>query len=209
MPLLLLSLGAGALPEFLSAHLDRAVSGARIGYLGDAAGSGEDGFASVERQRLTELGCAVVDVSAGSFVDAESFAAALDGVDAVYVAGGNTFLLLDALRRHGAAEVLAARVRAGLPYIGLSAGSIVVGPSVEPAVPMDDRSAAPGLTDLRGLGLVDTVVIPHADGRLESYPPALIAGIVAEYADRFPLALLPDDQAFAVEQGELRPIPSP
>src|SRR5262249_43977238 len=55
----------------------------------------------------------------------------LDRVDAVFVGGGNTFRLLHRLYRYGLIPLLRERVRAGMPYIGSSAGSIVAGPSLK------------------------------------------------------------------------------
>jgi dipeptidase E len=123
-------------------------------------------------------------------------------VDALWVAGGSTFALLDAVRGADAAEEIAARVQGGLLYIGSSAGSILAGPSVEPASVMDDPEDAPGLTDLRGLGLVDVVVVPHADGALPPYPPEVIEQTVERYGDAHRLVLLRDDQALLVEGAE-------
>jgi dipeptidase E len=107
------------------------------------------------------------------------------------------------MRISGADKLIVERVKAGLPYIGLSAGSVVAGPSLEPIVPMDDPDEAPNLPSYRGLGLIDSVIVPHADGQLPPYPPEIIEQIVATYGDRYQLQLLEDDQAFVVdERGE-------
>ncbi|PAY21724.1 peptidase S51 dipeptidase E [Dietzia natronolimnaea] len=210
MNLLLLSLGVGAVPAFLTERVNRPAPAVRIGYLNDAASPYEGaGFVVAERAQLADLGYVLADISAGDIDDPSEFSAVLDGLDAVYVAGGNTFVLLAALRRHGADAVLTGRVRAGLPYIGSSAGSVVTGPSIEPVSLMDDPSAAPDLADRRGLGLVDTVVIPHADGALPPYPPELIARLVETYGSTYPLTLVNDDQALLVEDGSARLISSP
>lgn len=88
----------------------------------------------------------------------------LAGLDAVYVASGSTFALLEALQATGGGRVLSDHVRAGLPYIGASAGSIVAGPDVTPASLMDDPADGPALTSFHGLALVDQVVIPTLTG---------------------------------------------
>ncbi len=200
MALLLLSLGVGAVPDFITTHVNRPANEIRVGYLNDAAGpfAGEE-FVAAERQQLAELGYPLIDITAGDFDDADAFAAALDDVDVLYVAGGNTFALLAALRRHGRDTVLIDKVRAGLPYIGSSAGSIVTGPSIEPVSLMDDPNAAADLASRAGLGLINTVVIPHADGQLPPYPPALIAQIKQTYEADYPLTFINDDQALLIE----------
>ncbi|WP_216693352.1 Type 1 glutamine amidotransferase-like domain-containing protein [Dietzia psychralcaliphila] len=210
MNLLLLSLGVGAVPDFIAEHVARPAPAVRIGYLNDAASpyAGAE-FVAAERAQLSDLGYVLTDITAADFGDAGAFASALDGVDVLYVAGGNTFVLLAALRRHGADAVLVDRVRAGLPYIGSSAGSVITGPSIEPISLMDDPSAAPDLADRSGLGLVETVVIPHADGALPPYPPALIARLKDTYGSDYPLTCVNDDQALLVESETPRLISSP
>lgn len=205
---LLLSLGAGAVPGFLRAH----GAGTRpftIGYVPDAARAYADApFALEERERVRALGHPVVDVVLTGSSRAQ-VSAALDAVDALWVAGGSTFALLDAVRGADAAQEIAGRVRSGLLYIGSSAGSILAGPSVEPASVMDDPADVPGLTDLAGLGLVDVVVVPHADGALPPYPPEVIARTVERYGDAHRLVLLRDDQALLVEGTESLVVASP
>ncbi|MGE3172562.1 MAG: dipeptidase PepE [Planctomycetota bacterium] len=56
--------------------------------------------------------------------------AAIGAAEAVFVGGGNTFRLLDRLHRTGAAAAIAARARAGMPYVGSSAGTNVATPSI-------------------------------------------------------------------------------
>ncbi|WP_019203660.1 Type 1 glutamine amidotransferase-like domain-containing protein [Tsukamurella sp. 1534] len=210
MNLLLLSLNAGALPGFLLRHTGRAPSALRIGFIDDAHLPYVDQpYTSFEWTQLTDLGFRLTRMTVGKYTDAADFESDLRGVDAVYLCGGHTFVLLGALQRSGAGEVLKARVRAGLPYIGLSAGAVVAGPTVEPVAPLDDPAEAPGVTDFTGLGLADTVVIPHADGRLPPYPSSMIDEIVRTYGGRFPLTRVNDDQALLVEDGVATIVSSP
>ncbi|NKY17790.1 type 1 glutamine amidotransferase-like domain-containing protein [Tsukamurella spumae] len=204
-----MSLNAGALPGFLRRHTGREPSELRLGFIDDAgAPYADQPFGSFEWNQLTDLGFRLTRMTVGKYRDPRDFASDLGTVDAVYLSGGHTFVLLGALQRNGTGEVLAERVRAGLPYIGLSAGSVVAGPNVEPVAPLDDPADAPDVTDFTGLGLVDTVVIPHADGLLPPYPPALIDEVVRTYGDRFPLTRVNDDQALLVEDGVATLIPS-
>lgn len=195
MNLLLLSINSGAVPDFLAQCTGKQPRQIRLGYITDAAEGMP--FAAVEREGVEALGYDVIDICARRST-AEDFASLLDTLDAIYVAGGETFVLLEALRSNGTGDLLADRVRTGLPYIGCSAGSIIAGPTITPAELMDDRESAPGLLSDDGLNLIDKVVIPHADGQLPPYPPELIERIISTYGDRYPLLTLRDDQALWV-----------
>ena len=57
-------------------------------------------------------------------------AAAVREAEALFVGGGNTFRLLDALYRLGLIDSIRERVRAGMPYLGISAGTNVACPTI-------------------------------------------------------------------------------
>ena len=208
MRMLLLSRGAGAVPEFLARARGDDRRPLRLGYLADASAAFADApFVKAERAVIDALGHPVLDLSARTMTR-EEFSSAVATVDALYVSGGSTFALLDALRVNGADQALVDAVRTGLPYIGSSAGSIVVGPSVEPASLMDDPDDAPGLEDHDGLQLIPDVVIPHADGQLPPYPPELIQRTLEQFGADHRLIPLRDDEALLVDDQGSRVIPS-
>ncbi len=69
----------------------------------------------------------------------------------IYIGGGNTYSLLDALRRSGAANSLAAYAHAGNAIYGGSAGAIVLGCDIDTARHSDTNQVA--LQDTTGLDL--------------------------------------------------------
>ncbi len=82
---------------------------------------------------------------------------ALEGVDAVAVGGGNSFLLLRQLYRTGLVRGIGERVRRGLPYVGWSAGANVACPSI---MTTNDMPIVEVPT-LRALHLVPFQINPH------------------------------------------------
>ncbi len=54
----------------------------------------------------------------------------LESAEAIFVGGGNTFRLLKTLQDRKLLEPIRERVRAGLPYIGSSAGTAIAAPTI-------------------------------------------------------------------------------
>lgn len=82
---------------------------------------------------------------------------ALNRIDALIVPGGNTYALLQRLQRSELLGVLRDRVRAGLPYIGSSAGANIVGPNI---LTTNDWNIVEQ-RDFTSLGLVPCNINPH------------------------------------------------
>lgn len=80
-----------------------------------------DGYAARARERFARMGFELDSIHD----TAASPAAAVERAEAIFVGGGNTFRLLDALWRNDLIEPINRRVRGGVPYIGSSAGSNV------------------------------------------------------------------------------------
>ena len=80
---------------------------------------------------------------------------------AVWVRGGNVFVLREALARSGADHVLPDLIRhEDLVYAGYSAGPVVLGPSLRGFDQVDDVSAVlEPIWD--GLGVLDRPFVPH------------------------------------------------
>ncbi|WP_462113348.1 Type 1 glutamine amidotransferase-like domain-containing protein [Campylobacter concisus] len=84
---------------------------------------------------------------------------AISQCDIIYVSGGNTFYLLNELRKSRAAQAIKNAVKAGKIYVGESAGAIAAAPDTKYATLMDENSVK--TSDFTGLNLVDFCVVPH------------------------------------------------
>jgi len=85
-----------------------------------------EGYAAMARARFEAFGLGLDSLHAAP--DPRAAVAAAEGF---FVGGGNTFRLIDALQREGLIEAIAARVRAGAPYLGTSAGSNAACPTLK------------------------------------------------------------------------------
>lgn len=81
--------------------------------------------------------------------------------DYIYITGGNTFFLLQELRKSGADKVISEQVHSGKLFIGESAGSMIMSPNIDYAKGMDDYKKAPELDSFSALSIVDFYPLPH------------------------------------------------
>lgn len=92
----------------------------------------------------------------------------LDEIDMVWVSGGNTFVLRQAMRLSGFDELIDDLIkRKNFVYGGYSAGCCVLSPSLETLKIVDEPNDHPyeGFDEIiwDGLGLIDYAFMPHYD----------------------------------------------
>jgi len=142
-----------------SGYLDHAESEIRS-FLGDAkrvlfvpyALFDRDKYATNARQRFQKMGYELTSVHT-----AENPVTAVNETDAVFIGGGNTFRLLNALYEFDLIEAIRKRVSNGMPYIGSSAGSNVAAPTIKTT---NDMPIVQPPT-FNALGLVSFQINPH------------------------------------------------
>jgi len=89
----------------------------------------------------------------------------IDDFDIIYMMGGNTIYLLDMVRKYNFGEVIKTFINKGKIYIGSSAGSQILGTTIELNAIYEDNFV--NMTDFTALGIVNGEVVPHANKKEE------------------------------------------
>jgi dipeptidase E len=126
----------------------------------------------------------------------KTLAEKLDGVDIIYVEGGNTFYLLKYVRESGFEKLAKQFLERGGVYVGVSAGSMIAGPNIETANWKHADRNEVGLQDLAAMNLVPFAIAPHID-------ETNIEATKAEAAKvSYPVIALSDKQAVVVDDAK-------
>ncbi len=122
----------------------------------------------------------------------------------VYLAGGNTFYFLDALRRSGLLSLLREFSEGGGILAGLSAGAHILTPTIKLAgvKGLDPDPNEIGMKRFEALGLAPFEIFPHFDNRKREVE------ILRAYqcAHKRPIYALPDGAGLVVEGDQVRTI---
>ena len=119
----------------------------------------------------------------------------LTSCDCIYVSGGNTFFLLQELRKTGVDRCIIEQVEQGKLYIGESAGAMILAPNIEYAKDMDDHLAlTPASLTSAVFGIVSFYPVVHFD----SFPFEKAAREVVNKNNHLPLKIITNQQAIVV-----------
>jgi dipeptidase E len=153
-------------------------------------------FSPIEdRAKLVELGFSVKDVNLEGKNKEELFHELKD-IDLIFVAGGNTFYLLQEVYKSKFDEVIIELINKGIPYVGSSAGTLILCPSIEIALDIDNQSQAPELKTYDGINLVDFLAIPHCDD--EWFNEKIELNLQKQKENKYEVKKMCDNQAIMV-----------
>lgn len=121
---------------------------AYTGYVGSARK-----FFNKMKAKVTEI-----DISKAEY---STIKTAFEEADIIYFTGGNSFFLIDQLRKTGVDALLKKELTNGKMMIGESAGAIVCAPTITYIERMDEKPKNYSQEDDDGLHLIDFYVLPH------------------------------------------------
>ncbi|MFA6197689.1 MAG: Type 1 glutamine amidotransferase-like domain-containing protein [Patescibacteria group bacterium] len=189
--------------QFITAHnidqfLPKKITDCKIAYIITASKKVNDtGYVDRHRQKMNELNFSYTEIDIAGKNESE-LKKALDGYDIIMVEGGNTFYLLKAVRESGFESVLQGLIEKGVVYVGSSAGSYIVCPSIIVATWSNRGFDQCGIIDYTAMNLVPFLLKAH-------YTLEMRAMLEEKSKDlQYPVRVLNDGQALLVQDGEVQ-----
>ena len=121
---------------------------------------GYTGYVGSALKLFKKLGAIVteIDISTEAYSTIQSV---FEEADVIYFTGGNSFFLIDQLRKTETDELLKKELANGKLMIGESAGAIICAPTIQYIEQMDEKPEDYSQEDDAGLDLIDFYVLPH------------------------------------------------
>ena len=140
---------------------------------------GYTGYVGSARKLFKKLGASVteIDISTEAY---STIQAVFEDADVIYFTGGNSFFLMDQLRKTETDELLKKELANGKLMIGESAGAIICVPTIQYIEQMDEKPEDYSQEDNEGLDLIDFYVLPHY---LTAPFKKITERIMAEFSD--------------------------
>lgn len=153
-------------------------------------------------RKLQELGFRSIDLIDISAVEKDLWLPGFESADVLLFEGGSTFHLMHWIKKSGLEALLPEMLKTKV-YMGISAGSIVAGPSLDlKMTPALYGEPTASYTDDKGLGFFDTLIRVHVNG--SSFPE-----MTCEILDRIakeqpePFYALDDQSAIKIVDGNV------
>ncbi|PIT56294.1 hypothetical protein BHC44_01140 [Snodgrassella alvi] len=152
------------------------------------------GYIDEGKAALQQLGFQLELLDIAS-IDTQQCHQAFAAAEIICIAGGNTFYLLQELKRKNLDQLLVHRIVQGCIYIGESAGAIILAADIEYCSSMDDSSLAPELENYTGLNIIDFYPLPHY---IEEPFVDSVQQIYAKYSNHLKLIPFNNQQAIII-----------
>lgn len=131
-----------------------------IGFIPTASELDDDRwYMEKDREDLIKMKFNVIEIDI-SKLSKEDIIEKFNSVNAIFVAGGNCFYLLQQLKIKDVLQELIEFANNKI-YIGSSAGACIICPSIDYLEKLDDKSQATLLNNYKAMNLVDFYILPH------------------------------------------------
>ena len=121
---------------------------------------GYTGYVGSARKLFKKLGAQLIEIDI-STEELAKIKEAFEEADVIYFTGGNSFFLIDQLRKTGTDKLLKQQLKNGKLFIGESAGAIVCAPDISYIEKMDPIPKDYSQSNNAALNLIDFYVLTH------------------------------------------------
>jgi dipeptidase E len=199
---------AGLLPDFFGQNY----AGKKVVFIPTAGfyemsgeeRSGLDFINNADKEALKNLGFFVEDLEI-AIETSEVINKSISDADCLFVCGGNTFFLMQELKRKGADKMISRHIEQGKLYMGTSAGSVLMQRDFI-ADGVDDPKLAPDLNgDYSGLGCIDFYLYVHYGSHYWGDDDE----IISKYYAQLNYKKIMDNQAVAIDGEKIETVTAP
>lgn len=167
----------------------------KVGFIPTASELDNDRwYMEKDKQDLTKMKFEIVNIDISND-SKEEILDKFNNVDSIYVAGGNSFYLLQQLKIKNVLKELIDFTNNKI-YVGSSAGACIACPSIDYVEKLDDKSQAPLLNNCDAMHLVNFYILPHYNSK-EKYTK--LADEIEKDYDNYKFIKLSNEQAIIVD----------
>lgn len=167
----------------------------KIGFIPTASELDDDRwYMEKDREDLNKMNYKIVNIDI-SKENKQEIIEKFNAVDVVFVAGGNSFYLLQQLKMKDVLQELIEFANSKI-YIGSSAGACITCPSIDYVEKLDDKTQAPLLNNYDAMNLVDFYILPHYKSK-EKYTK--LADEIENSYNNYKFIKLSNEQAIIVD----------
>lgn len=185
--------------------LGRDTAGLKIAYIitaGNLHPAHERVWIDEGREILQAHGCEVFDYDIEGKT-ADEVRQAVSDKDVIFVQGGQCIYMLEQAQKCQLGEIVREALARGVPYIGESTGSIIMGNDISAYkfLARDRRENPPELESYQGMGLVNFLIRPHWNNtqKFDKYSHFIVDNFEKFYVISEPMIFLNDNQLVYVE----------
>ncbi|MDF7676648.1 Type 1 glutamine amidotransferase-like domain-containing protein [Neisseriaceae bacterium ESL0693] len=159
--LFLCSYFAGTQHQFKTFIDQQAINTKTVLFISTAANvESYTGYVDEGRQTLADMGFLVDELDIARQTT-EQVIQKITEAQILMITGGNTFYLLQQLKKKNLLPLISHKINQGMLYIGESAGAIILTQNIEYSHIMDNPRLAPEFRDYQGLNMIDFYPLPH------------------------------------------------